>query len=523
MKRSAFRWMAILLAASLPVAVMAQNAQETAEVTAAEAAVAVPQQDNLQWWREARLGMFIHYGLYSGLGGEFCGVRAGGEWIQKNLELDTGTYAKVALPLFRPAAGCTARWAELAKAAGCRYAVLTTKHHEGFALFDSALSDYTSAKVLGRDLVREFTESCRANGLRVGFYHSVIDWHQKDYDNTINPDLCYPKNQEKLLRFMQVPRNQGAYCRYLHGMVRELLTNYGKVDILWWDYSQGAAEGDRAWKATELKRLCRELQPHIIMNNRLYAAPTQENGTPNGDFMTPEKQVPTRDNMPTYDWESCITVGHHWGYSINDRNFKSPQQVINLFEDCLAHGGNMLLNIGPKADGSVTELQEKVFRRLGAWMQVNSEAVYGSTLLTEVDLPESLRIVTTQDDCLYVFLPPAPQEEDEEDAPDETPLAGEAEIPDAAKAAEEEDAEDDEEEDDEMSYFAVTGEYVLYIPAEQINDVTPSILGQPDCKVAKARIENPQNPEEAMMRFIIPASAWQNAVEGLPVLKLEEE
>ena len=181
----------------------------------------------------------------------------------------------------------------------------------------------------------------------------------------------------------------------------------------------------------------------------------------------------------------------------------------------------MLLNIGPKADGSVTELQENVFRRLGNWMQVNGEAVYGSTPLTEVDLPESLRMVATPTDSLYVFLPPAPQEEEEEaDAPAETPLAGEAEIPDAAKGADSETADDEEEE---LSYFAETGEYVLYIPAEHINDVTPSILGQPDCKVAKARVENPQDEEDVMMRFIIPASAWQNAVEGLPVLKLEEK
>lgn len=518
MKRT---FLAFLLAAALTASATAQDSPAPTAAVEETAETGTAQQDRLQWWREARLGMFIHYGLYSGLGGQFRGIRAGGEWIQKNLEMDTDTYAREALPLFKPAEGCAERWVQLAKDAGCRYAVLTTKHHEGFALFDSKLSSYTSAKVHGRDIVKEFADACHAQGLGVGFYHSVIDWHQKDYDNTICPDLCYPKNQAALLKFMQVPRNHDAYCDYLHGMVRELLTNYGKVDILWWDYSQGAASGDRGWKAGALRKMCRELQPHIIMNNRLYAAPTAEDGTPNGDFMTPEKQVPTRDNMPTYDWESCITVGHHWGYSINDRDFKSPQQVISLFEDCLAHGGNMLLNIGPKADGSVTELQENVFRRLGDWMKVNSEAVYGSTPLTEVDLPESLRMIATPTDSLYVFLPPAPQEEEEEaDAPAETPLAGEAEIPDAAKGADSETAEGEEEE---LSYFAETGEYVLYIPAEHINDVTPSILGQPDCKVAKARVENPQDEEDVMMRFIIPASAWQNAVEGLPVLKLEEK
>lgn len=493
----------------LPLTAPAQEAEEaSAQETQAKDAV----QETMQWWREARLGMFIHYGLYSGLAGSFQGVRGGGEWIQTNLGLDTDTYAATALPLFTPAEGCTTRWAQLAKAAGCRYAVLTTKHHEGFALFDTKLSDYNAAQQTGRDVVREFCDSCREAGLHVGFYHSVIDWHQKDYDNTICPGLCYPVHQAAMLKARGIPRDQEAYCRYLHGMVRELLSNYGKVDILWWDYSQGAAEGDRAWKATELKKMCRELQPGIIMNNRLYAAPTDENGNPNGNFTTPEKRVPTRENMPTYDWESCMTVGHHWGYSINDGNFKSPEEVINIFEDCLAHGGNLLLNIGPRADGSVPEEQETVFLKLGEWMAVNSEAVYGSAPLTEVDLPEELRIVSVWDD-LYVYLParkPALVEKVQEAALPGEALAPQGMQDDSGKGL-----------SSNTTYGETTeGDIILNIPASEIDNVSPSVLGQPDCTVLMERVENPDNPEDVVIRFIIPAAAWENAPAGLPVLKL---
>ena len=483
-------------------------AAQTVEAEPSE--VPMVYQDKQQWWREARLGMFIHYGLYSGLGGAFQGIRAGGEWIQNNLGLDTETYAATALPLFQPKEGCAEEWIQLAKEAGCRYAVLTTKHHEGFALFRTQFSDYSSDKQLGRDIAKEFADACQRAGLHVGFYHSVIDWHQKDYDNTICPDLCYPVHQAAMLKARRIPRNQDAYCSYLHGMVKELLTNYGKVDILWWDYSQGAAEGDRAWKASELKKMCYELQPGLIMNNRLYAAPTAEDGTPNGDFMTPEKKVPTRETMPTYDWESCMTVGHHWGYSINDSNFKSAAEVINLFEDCLAHGGNLLLNIGPKGDGSVPEYQADVFRRLGAWMKVNSEAVYGSAPLTDVDIPESVRIVAVADN-LYVYLPARTAAETKET---EAPLEGEALIPEASRM---------QEAQQETAALPVAGQdFVLDIPASELDDVTPSVLGQADCKVRMERVENPENPEDVVMRFTIPASAWDNAVEGLPVLKLTE-
>lgn len=437
--------------------------------------------ERMSWWREAKLGMFIHYGLYSGLAGEFQGRAGGGEWIQKNLELDSESYAQEALPLFRPAKDCTEAWAALAEQAGCRYVVLTTKHHEGFALWDTTTTDYCAGAALGRDLVREYVESCRRHGLRVGFYHSMIDWHHPSYDFTINPDLCYPTGQMEQLVGRGIPRQQAVYQDYLHEQVRELLTRYGQVDILWWDYSQDAAEGERAWRAPKLMEMCRRLQPGIIMNNRLYSFSGFDRKRDGlqldwrcGDFTTPEKRIPEQ-GYPGIDWESCMTVGRRWGYTRDDVEIKSPAVIIRQLEECVARGGNLLLNIGPRGDGSIPEALVEVFTRIGAWMRVNGEAVYGSVPLETVRLPEGC-MGSMSGESMYVFLPADPPSED----------------------------------------------YVLRVPAVDLDEVEPSILGQLDCRVVVRRVELAEEGEEepqACMEFIIPASAWQQAVEGMPVLK----
>lgn len=481
------------------------DAQPGGEMVAAElpARECSQKDERMQWWREARLGMFVHYGLYSGLAGVYKGKRAGGEWIQCNVGADTDSYAAEALPLFKPEPGCVEKWVDLAKEAGCRYAVFTSKHHEGFALFDTETSDYNSVKVVGRDFAKEFAEACRSRGLRVGFYHSVIDWHHPDYDNTICPDLCYPKGQALMLQEKGIPRNQDSYCEYLHRQVRELMTKYGPVDVMWWDYSQGAAEGDRAWKATELVKMCRGINPSVIMNNRLFNAYSLEGQKPEefgteevrGDFYTPEKCVPTAQDG-VHDWETCLTVGHHWGYSINDCNFKSPAKVIQTLQECVSKGGNLLLNIGPRVDGSVPEYTVEVFRRLGEWMKVNGESIYGSKPILDVQLPEEMWMTTVWDD-VYVFLPPM----EEEEGP-ELPVT----------VAEEADAESAGEEEEY---------YVLRFPGSLFDAIAPQILGQPDCRVKMRRVEEPGKEEpEVFLELRVPYSAWDNAVEGLPVLKL---
>lgn len=434
----------------------------------------------MAWWRQAKFGMFIHYGLYSGLAGEFQGRQGGAEWIQTNLGLDTDTYAAEALPLFCPKPGCTEAWADLAAKAGCRYMVLTSKHHDGFALFDTPTSDYTSAKAVGRDIVREFANSARKRGMQVGLYHSVIDWHHPAYDNTICPDLCYPVNQAKMLKEKGIPRDHATYQKYLHTQVRELMTNYGTIDIMWWDYSQGAAEGERGWKAPALMNMCRELNPGVIMNNRLYSFSGFDASRDGvqldlrcGDYTTPEKRIPAK-GYPGIDWEACMTVGDKWGYNRYDLNFKTPGTVIRQLQQCAAKGGNLLLNINPMADGTVPPAVEEVFLRVGKWMEVNGESIYGSYPIYDITLPEGWMSCMVYEDT-YIF-PPA---------------------------------------------LLTMNDVELLIPAYEIDSVEPEVLGQPDCKVTVERIELPGDEEpRAFMKFVIPASAWLNAVEGLPVIRL---
>lgn len=345
----------------------------------------------MQWWREARFGMFVHWGLYSGLAGTWDGrpvaTKGGMEWIQQRVKADTATYARRAIPQFRPAPGFAREWARLARDAGCRYLVFTTKHHEGFALHDSKVGDFDAGSVIQRDLVREIVDACRAEGLRVGFYHSVVDWHHDQYAYAKSKILSHP------LRGQPYPngeRDHSRYVDYLHAQVDELVSNYGRVDILWWDYSQTDFQGDEAWRAFELMRKVRAKQPAIIMNNRLFRIPEagwtgqgQAAFAPRlepqyGDFITPEQHIPAT-GMPGVDWETCMTLNTTWGYSAHDHAWKSDETLIRNLIDIASKGGNYLLNIGPRGDGTVPPESVRSFHAIGAWMKTNGEAIYGTS------------------------------------------------------------------------------------------------------------------------------------------------
>jgi alpha-L-fucosidase len=382
--------LSVSLAAAAPAAQAAVSASPSPKPDSAPAVAeeTKAQRDmRMAWWRDARFGMFIHWGLYSGLAGTWNGrplesKKGGMEWIQQFVKADTDTYAAAAFPKFKPVPGFAREWMKLAKEAGCRYVVFTTKHHEGFALHDSKDGDFNAGKKLNRDLVKEIVEAARAEGLKVGFYHSLIDWHDANYDYTRAKGLPYPLAGKT----PATPRDHSKYLDHLHAQVGELLTNYGPVDVLWWDFSSKDFQGDEAWRAGDLMRMVRSKQPGIIMNNRLYAASTlnaakDEHATFNtahGDFSTPEQRIP-QNGMPGVDWESCMTLNTTWGYSDHDHAWKSVETLIRNLCDIASKGGNYLLNIGPKGDGTIPAETVTLMKGIGAWMKVNSGAIYGTT------------------------------------------------------------------------------------------------------------------------------------------------
>ena len=316
-----------------------RTAEPKAEVAAAPASQPPPEHERrMAWWREAKFGMFIHWGLYSQLGRQ--------EWAMSLEDIPVDQYEKLA-KTFKPKPDMARDWARLAKRAGMKYMVLTTKHHEGFCNFDSKLTDYCATKQgPGRDLVKEYVEAARAEGLRVGFYYSLMDWH--------HPDGMRAKDDAEARK---------RFVAYIHGQIRELLTNYGKIDILWYDV---AVPLDAAgWESEKMNQMVLQLQPDIVVNNRNWLA---------GDFSTPEQTVEATKG----DWESCMTLNDSWGFTTADDNWKSPQRVVRNLVQCCQDGGNYLLNIGPKSDGSIPEPSVRILTAVGRWMEKNSGAIYGT-------------------------------------------------------------------------------------------------------------------------------------------------
>ncbi len=292
----------------------------------------------MKWWHEARFGMFIHWGLYSVLGRH--------EWAMEEEGIPVAEYEQLA-KRFQPAPNAARAWAKLAKAAGQKYMVMTSKHHEGFCNFDTKFTNYCAPKQgPGRDLVHEYIEAARAEGLRFGFYYSLMDWH--------HPDGA---------RCATDPEARKRFVEYTHGLVRELMTNYGKVDVLWYDVDW-PLNSDQ-WESERMNKMVFGLQPDIIVNNR--------NGLP-GDFSTPEQEIVAEKG--TRAWESCMTLNDSWGYQRADDNWKNPKTVIRNLVSCSRDGGNYLLNIGPKPDGSIPEGSVRVLTEVGQWMTRNGDSIH---------------------------------------------------------------------------------------------------------------------------------------------------
>jgi len=296
----------------------------------------------LAWWQAARFGMFIHFGVYSTIGRH--------EWVMEDEAIPVVEYAPHAAT-FHPRVGAPRAWAKLAKQAGMKYMVLTTKHHEGFCNFDTKLTDYNAVKQgPGHDVVREYVEAARAEGLRVGFYYSLMDWHHPDGAKCAT-------DEEARKRFVE----------YTHGLIRELLTNYGKIDVLWYDVSWPLDV--QGWESIRMNKMVFELQPEIVVNNRNKLT---------GDFSTPEQRIVAETGGRA--WESCMTMNDSWGYQAADDNWKNSRTILRNLIFCVRDGGNYLLNIGPKPDGSIPEPSVLALREVGEWLDVNGHTVYGTDL-----------------------------------------------------------------------------------------------------------------------------------------------
>jgi alpha-L-fucosidase len=294
----------------------------------------------MKWWHEARFGMFIHWGLYSVLGRH--------EWVMEEEGIPVSEYELLA-KRFQPQPNAARAWAKLAKSAGQKYMVMTTKHHEGFCNFDTKLTNYCAPKQgPGRDLVREYVEAARAEGMHVGFYYSLMDWH--------HPDGA---------RCATDPEARKRFVEYTHGLVRELMTNYGKIDVLWYDVDWPLDAA--GWESQRMNKMVFQLQPDIIVDNR--------NGLP-GDFSTPEQEIVAEKGSRS--WESCMTLNDSWGYQRADDNWKSPKTIVRNLAECSRDGGNYLLNIGPKPDGSIPEESVRVLAEVGQWMSRNGDTIYGA-------------------------------------------------------------------------------------------------------------------------------------------------
>lgn len=327
-----------------------------------------------KWFLKDRFGMFIHWGLYS--------IPARGEWIRNAERLSNEDYQQY-FEEFNPENFDPTVWAKAAKKAGMKYAVLTAKHHDGFCLFDSKLTDYKSTNTKqGRDFVREFLEAFRAEGLKVGLYYSLLDWHHEDYP--AYGDIHHPMRDNEGYKGRN--ENFDNYIEYMHGQVKELLTNYGKLDIMWFDFSYGNMSGE-TWKATKLIKMIREIQPHIIVDNRLEASGENEGSIKrsnpsiySGDFASPEQIIPALGVVDeqgySLPWEACITLNNHWGYCQNDHTYKSSKVIVRKLVECVSKNGNLLLNVGPNAKGEIPEESLKILEEVGKWMEANHESIY---------------------------------------------------------------------------------------------------------------------------------------------------
>ena len=367
----------VLLILSLPMA-HAQTFQVNPETGETQEQFAA----RTKWWREAKFGMFIHWGIYAvpADSTDLHGNKVAGEWYFNNKQMQVRDYEKFA-GQFNPVRFDARQWVKTAKDAGMRYIVITSKHHDGFCMFDSKLTDYNVVKAtpFHRDPMKELAAECKKQGLKFCFYHSIMDWHEPDY----------------LPRRSWDDRPVGAadldrYIAHMEGQLHELLTNYGPIGAIWFD--GGWEHNAQQEHAEEVVKLIRSLQPGIIINDRINLRE---------DFSTPEQTIPANALPNGRLWETCMTLNDTWGYARNDNDWKSSEDLIRKLCDIASKGGNFLLNVGPTDLGEFTPETMERLARMGRWMKVNSESIYGTTKSPFRKLPFDGRC-TRKGNTLYV-------------------------------------------------------------------------------------------------------------------------